>query len=302
MDPFLYHFWLSGKKYTTDKKLFSELKKQADDKDSAKALLEELQVNAGYYLSMISPSNYRWTPEELKVKQTLETLVYFNVKQQSPMILSLIRAYREKKISLKMLTATLKKIEFFHFVFNSVTSQRSSGGIQTHYSKHAIMLTQAKDHSETQSTLSSLLSGLKVRLPSYNEFEANFVELSYTSRKTKNKSVIRYSLSKLLGENPSGLTVDYESMSIEHLIPEDRIDSADKDEEVGNIGNLILIDKKTNSEDLSNLDFQEKKRILLQKKYPLDELVSDTEEWDIGKIKQRAKFLASQLYDRSILG
>lgn len=123
MDPFLYHFWLSSKKYTTDKKLFSELKKQADDKESAKSLLEELQVNAGYYLSMISPGSYQWSPEEVKVKQALEALVYFNVKQQSPMVLSLIRAYREKAISLRMLVATLEKIVFFHFVFNSVTTQ-----------------------------------------------------------------------------------------------------------------------------------------------------------------------------------
>lgn len=163
------------------------------------------------------------------------------------------------------------------------------------------MLTQAEDHPEVQSILRRLLSGLKTRLPSYNEFEANFVELNYTSRKTKNKSVIRYSLSKLLGENPNGLTVDYESMSIEHLIPEDRINSVDKDEEVGNIGNLILVDKKTNSEDLSNLDFSEKKRILLQKKYPLDDIVSDADEWNTEKIKLRAKYLAEQLYDNSIL-
>ena len=301
MDSYLYHFWLSSKQHTTDKKLFSELKNQTDDNNSAKTLLEELQINADYYLSMISPTTYRWNPEEYKLKQNLEALVYFNVKQQSPMVLSLIRAYRVKKISLKMLSIMLSKIEFFHFAFNSVTSQRSSGGIQTHYSKHAILLTEAMSHPEIQEVLNSLSEGLKTRLPTYNEFEANFVELSYTSRKTKSKSVIRYSLRKLLGENPSGLAVHYDSMSIEHLLPEDKIGSTHKDEEVGNIGNLILIDKKTNSEDLNNLDFKEKKKILLEKKYPLDDIILNSEEWNIEKIRFRAKYLAKRLYDKSIL-
>ncbi len=298
MDSFLYHFWLSGKSYTTDKNLFSELKKQADDEDSARKLLDELQKNADYYLSIISPSTYKWTPEQLNIKQTLEALVYFNVKQQSPMVLSLIRAYKEKKLSLKMLTTTLEKIEFFHFVFNSVTSQRSSGGIQTHYSKYAIMLTEANGNPEVQSVINGLLSGLKDRLPSYNEFEATFIELNYTSRKTKNKSVIRYALKKQLGNNPNGLAIDYNAMSIEHIIPEDKIeDYCDRNEEIGNIGNLILVDKKTNSEDLINLGFYEKKRILLQKNYPLDDFILNTHEWNIEKIKSRAKYLAKKLYD-----
>jgi uncharacterized protein with ParB-like and HNH nuclease domain len=300
IDSFLYHFWLSGKKYTTDKNLFSDLKNQANTADNAKSLLVELQTDSNHYLSIISPNSYDWTPEESRIKQIFESLIYFNVKQQLPMVLSLIRAYRSKKITLRMLIQVLEKIEFFHFVFNSITSQRSSGSIQSHYSKYAIQLTEAESHSQIQTTLSQLISGLKTRLPTYNEFEANFIELSYTSKKTKNKSIIRYALRKLLGDNSGGLSIDYNSMSIEHLLPEDKITS--EDDEIGNIGNLILIDKKTNSEVLSNLSFSDKKSILIGINYPLDDIIINSNEWNSDKIKDRAKHLAQQLYVVSILG
>lgn len=301
MDQFLYHFWLSGRQYVTDKKLFSELKDSTNDVKSAEGLLEELQVNSEYYLSMIAPRTYKWRAEETRVAQSLIALERFTVKQQSSMVLALMRAYREKKLSLKMLTKAMEEIEFFHFVFNAVTSQRSSGSIATNYSTHAIKLANATEHAQVQSTLRSLKLSLKERLPSYNEFEANFIELNYTSRRTKNKPVVKYALQKFLGDRPSGLSVDYDSMSIEHLLPEDRMTSPDKDEEVGNIGNLLLIDKTTNSEDLTNLDFRAKKELLIKMGYPLDPIILSASEWTSDTIRRRAEYLANETFDKSVL-
>ncbi len=302
MDTYLAHYWLSEKKYITDKALFADLKNEASDSQSAAKLLKQIEINSEYYLSIIAPKSYHWNSEQQKVKQSLEALLLFGVQQQRSMVLSLIRAYREKRISLKMFSTALEKIEYFHFVFNAVTSQRSSGAIATNYSKHAIQLSKAEDHSAIQSTLTSLSRSLKAKLPSFNEFQASFIQLSYTSRRTKNKTVIHYALKKLLGENPSGLTVDYDSMSIEHLLPEDHIDSDEKDVLVGNIGNLILIDKKTNNEELKNLNFESKKKILLEKQYPLDEIILSVDEWSTEKIEARAVYLAKKLYDEKILG
>lgn len=296
MDSFLYHFWLSKKNYTTDKKLFSELKADADDSHNAKSLLRDLQTNSIYYLSMIAPNSYKWSPEEEEVKHSLDALILFNVKQQSSMVLALIRAYRERRITLRILRKALKEIEYFHFVFNAVTSQRSSGSIAAMYSRHAIALSEATDHDAIQAVLHQWRQDLFAKLPSFNEFQANFNELSYTSRRTKDKAVIKYILKEALGANPAGLSVDYQAMSIEHLIAEDRMNSVSTEDEVGNIGNLILVDKKTNAEDLSNLDFARKKRVLLMKGYPLDDVLLATSEWDSDMIHKRAALLAHNLY------
>ena len=267
-------------------------------KDDAQKILDELQSFSELYVSIISPTNYPWRSDENRVKKSLEALKYFNVKQQLPMVLALLRAYKQKKIRLKRLSDLLAKIEFFHFVFNAVTSQRSSGSISTHYSKHAILLNQAEDNSEIQLAINSLLDGLNRKSPTYSEFESSFIELNYTKRRSKSKIVIQYSLRKLLGDASNGLAVDYDGMSIEHILSEDRIKNEQNEEEVGNIGNLLLIDKKTNNEELSNLDFVDKKNILITRQYPVDEVLLKSTSWGKQEIRARAKFLAQSIWDR----
>ncbi|AFY37345.1 protein of unknown function DUF262 [[Leptolyngbya] sp. PCC 7376] len=299
LNPFLYHFWLSSKSYTTEKKLFPALKEVTRTKEDAQTILYELQAATDLYLSIISPSNHLWRPEEAQVRKSLEALKLFNVKQQLPMILSLIKSHKEGRMRLKRLSKLLSKIEFFHFVFNAVTSQRSSGAISTHYSKHAILLNNAQDNTEVQTTIDSLLSGLERKLPSYSEFESSFIELNYTSRKSKSKSVIQYSLQKLLGDYSNGLAVDYGGMSIEHLVPEVQINENIDEEYIGNIGNLILIDKKTNNEELSDNYFEVKKKILIEKRYPLDSILIESKVWNSETINKRAKLLAKKLFENN---
>ena len=102
MDSFLYHYWLSSHKNTTDKKLFNEIKMYTKTIQQADSLLSDLQLNSSHYLSMLSPSHLYWNKEEEDIQNSLEALLLFNVKQQSSMVLSLIRAYKIKKITLKM--------------------------------------------------------------------------------------------------------------------------------------------------------------------------------------------------------
>ncbi|WP_413198918.1 DUF262 domain-containing protein, partial [Nostoc piscinale] len=124
VESFLYHHWLSKYWDTTQKQLFGEIKKHIDSStrnDSeikSSLLLYEFQKNSDYYVSIVSPDNHQWSPEEKNsIYQSLKALRLFNVKQQTSMILSLIRAYRERKITLRILRQILWKIECFHFIF-----------------------------------------------------------------------------------------------------------------------------------------------------------------------------------------
>lgn len=105
MEPFLYHYWLSKHGDTTQKKLFGEVKKYVNSSNTAQLLLYELQKNVDYYTSLSSPENYSWSREESEIKECLQAFQLFNVKQQTPMSLALVRAYKEKKISLRRFLA-----------------------------------------------------------------------------------------------------------------------------------------------------------------------------------------------------
>ena len=297
MEPFLYHFWLSKHEYTTEKNIFNKIKEKSNTENQASDLLSELQENSQYYVSMVKPEIYTWMPSEKPLMESLKALNLFKVKQNAPMVLSLIRAYRTKKITIRQLKQVMLKIEHFHYIFNAVTSQRSSGSVSTHYSKYAILLSRATTNAEIQRILGEMEEGLRQRKPGYSEFKASFDELIYTSKIPKNKQLVKYTLTKLAGQAASGLSIDHSAMTIEHILPESSIVSETDSKIVGSIGNLILVDEKTNSEELGDLPFIQKKEKLEKKMYPFGEYVFSQEEWSAKQIKERAEQLSKISYN-----
>ncbi|AMJ70678.1 hypothetical protein AW879_12465 [Enterobacter cloacae] len=298
LDNYLLHYWLSEHKYITDKKLFPEIKSTlGDDNQKAENLLNTIIKTADYYKQITYPNSVEWSKQELKIKTIFENLNLFKVKQQSSMTLALTRAWRENKITLKVLKSSLEKIEYFHFVFNAITSQRSSGVIATTYSEHAINLTAASSHDQIQSILNSLFKSLDSKLPSFDEFYVNFAELNYLSNKTRNKNIIKYILSKQLGDAISCLNINHHLLTIEHYIPESNIKSGVPGDIIGSIGNLLLIDEVTNNNILKNSVIAEKYSILNKSGYPLTQTYIMSPLWGEQEIKQRTEMIAKQLYN-----
>ncbi|MCC7596182.1 DUF262 domain-containing protein [Janthinobacterium sp. FW305-129] len=298
IDSFLLHFWISEYNYTTDKKLFSAISKfVSEDEKNANDLLRKLNHAAAIYCKLIDPGAHEWSREETDVKESLKTLRLFKVKQQSSMTLALLRAYYEKRLTLRNLKTCLRKLEYFHFVFNAVTSQRSSGVIATTYSSHAISLTRAKGNDDIQAIISSLFYSLKTKLPQYEEFEVKFLELSYLSSKTKNKGIIKYCLSKQFGDKFGGIDINHDAMSIEHIISESTMKDGKSSDVVGSIGNLLLVDEKTNSEELMNLTVSEKIKKLKGNGYPLAKALVGEEFSENSRVQDRARSIAQHLYN-----
>ncbi|WP_306603086.1 DUF262 domain-containing protein [Azonexus sp.] len=297
LDTFLLHYWISAHAYTTDKKLYSEISRfVGDDDQKAAGLLRLLSDSANIYRVQINPVGHFWSKEEFDIKKTLIAFRLFKVKQQSSMVLSILRAYYKKIITLRVAKVALRKIEYFHFVFNAVTSQRSSGSIATIYSSHAIRLSNAKSNDECQIIFSSLFLALSDKLPNYEEFEVKFCEFEYLSNITKYKNVIKYALSLLYGNTICGLDINHDSLTIEHLIPESSIKNGVSASIVANIGNLILVDEKTNSNDLRDKSPVEKIKNLKSCGYPLELVGVCSDDWSELDIKNRAKFVALSLY------
>ena len=301
VESFIYHHWLSKYGDTTQKQLFGEIKKHIDSSSKNEAenksnlLLLELQKNSDYYVSITSPDNHQWNPDEKNsIQKSLKALRLFNVKQQTSMVLSLVRAYRENKITLRVINKILWKIECFHFIFNAITSQRSSGAIAPLYSKFAQEISKTDSPDKIQSINSELIRKLTEKLPGFDEFELDFMDLMYTKNKQRDKKIIKYILEKILGENSNGLPIDHNSASIEHLSPQSKGDEAI----VGNTGNLILVDKITNGAELKDFDFTKKIEILKNKKYPLDDYLLSANQWTEKEVKERGKVMAHNAYHK----
>lgn len=195
----------------------------------------------------------------------------------------------------------MKKIESFHYCFNAITSQRSSGSIASNYSRLAIRLTKAHGNDEIQIVLKDLTAFLVSKLPEKDEFVVKFSDLEYSSQKTKLKAIVKYTLSQLLPSDNAALPIDYNRLTIEHILSESALKS-DDGLDVQSIGNLILLDQKTNSEELADKKPLDKFQILNQKQYPFTGTFIDIDspDWGNNEISKRTQEMASYIYDKMV--
>lgn len=291
---YLHHYWLSRYEYVTVKALYRDVRRKVV-KTNARVFLDSLIKDATIYREIQETSYKKWTKQEEQVKDSLRALTLFRVKQPLPMVLAVMHAYNARSISLAQVKDVLGAIEKFHFIFTAVTSQRSSGGISFMYALHARNLLAAKDNNARAKELSELKKKLKDKLPEYAEFESNFVNLEYTKVAAKEKKLVQYVLGKLDRLHSSGLPINYELMTIEHIASQSQ---NVKSQLIGNIGNLLLCDKTFNEKVLRDKDFAAKKTALLASSIAVDEQIKTASEWTSKEISARAKYLSRLAFEK----
>jgi hypothetical protein len=297
VSTFIHHFWLSRYEYITEKNLYKALRKRIK-KDDAASFLDDLVKESEIYRYIHEPSARPWKLEESEIRDALRAMNLFRIKQQLPLVLSVMRHYEDKGLKTKRVRSILTAIENFHFTFTAVTSQRSSGGISLMYALAARELHQAKSLAEKVKVLQEFQEKkISAKRPPYAEFEASFMELRYSSKMTKQKGLVRYILTKIYQKHSTGLPIDPELATIEHLASENPSQSAGlSEEQVASIGNLILVDQKLNN-DLANKDFIEKVQLLKSAKVWVDPVILAAQSWGAAEIENRTKLLAKDAYE-----
>ena len=215
------------------------------------------------------------------------------------MVLSVMRHYEDAALKTKHVRSILSAIENFHFGFTAIVSQRSSGGISFMYALAARDLYKAKNLEAKVKCLQDFQKNkLAAKLPQYAEFEPGFMELRYSSQMTKQKNLIRYILTKIYQLNSTGLPLDSEQATIEHLAPENPAKSTGlSQEQVASIGNLILVNQSLNNK-LANKAFSEKVQMGKDAKVWVDPIILDAKTWGAIEIQKRTKLLAKAAYDK----
>ncbi len=298
ISTFLLHFWLSRYEYTTEKKLYKSLKSRIK-KDLARAFLNDLLKECEIYRYIHEPSYRKWKKEEIDIRNSLQAMNLFRIKQQLPLVLSVMQQYEDGLLKTKHVKSILSAIENFHFSFTAIASQRSSGGISFMYALAGRDLYNAKgSDNKAKCFLDFQKDKLAPKRPVYAEFEPAFLELGYSSQLTKQKSLVRYILLRIYQAKSTGLPIDPEQVTIEHLAPEKPARGSGLPEEtVASIGNLILVNQSLNNK-LANKDLGEKVKILKDAKVWVDPVILKAKTWGSAEIEQRAKLLAKESYER----
>jgi uncharacterized protein with ParB-like and HNH nuclease domain len=298
VSTFIHHFWLSRFEYITEKNLFKALRKRIR-KENAGSFLDDLVTESDIYRYIHEPSYKSWKKEELEIRDALRAMNLFRIKQQLPLVLSIMRHYEDKALKTKHVRAMLCAIENFHFTFTAIASQRSSGGISFMYALAARELYQAKNLESKVKVLQTFQKKkLAAKQPQYAEFEPSFLELKYSSQMTKQKNLVKYILIKIYQSNSTGLPIDPEQVTIEHLAPENPAKGAGLlDEEIASIGNLVLVNQTLNNE-LSNKSFSDKVKLLKDANVWIDPVILRARKWGAPEIEKRTRLLAKEAYGK----
>jgi len=297
LDKYLHHHWLSKHSYVSAKKLYKEIKSKIKG-NSINEYLDELESNSQIYRNLHEVSSYKWEKSEIELKNSLVAFDIFNVKQHIPIILSAFRNYKNGKIKIKHLRNLMSTIENFHFIYTAITASRSTGGMAQMYSSYAINLEKEKNAANVVDIIQEFIEKLESKIPSIEEFKINFNELIYTDKFTKHKNLVKYILQKYDCFLRKGDIIDYTKMTIEHLIPQNSKSHKIDEKIIGSIGNLFLVDEKTNCDKLRNKLFAEKKKILNESNYPLDIILNKHDELTKDVIIQRTDHIAKVGYSK----
>ena len=246
LPEFLRYYWNMQHKTIRANAVYKTIRQEIKEDKQVFVLLDDLIVFSDIYMALTDKNDEMWTDPE--VKENIALLNLFRLKQ--PFSLLMAAKYYLSDNDFKRV---LKTVILMCFRYN-VICDRNPNDQDTPFNllAQSISLNQVVDFG--------LLSSIKV---DDAEFKSAFNEkvFPYNSRNAK---VIKYILGKI--ERFKGLTrvvrFDDDSVSIEHVYPQNPSDDWDLDESkmqrfVFRLGNMCLLEKGLNR-DLQNAGFAEK--------------------------------------------
>lgn len=236
-----------------------------------------------------------------KVAESLARIQRWELTTSHPLLLKLLALHDDGKLGVDDLRTCLKAIESF-------AVRRVICGVPTNQLKRIfISLVKDIDVADPAGSLQRILAAgtLGRRWPKDEEFETAWIKYhAYSNPRDR----CRFILESLEREHPHREPASFESVSIEHVLPQ--TPSADWHRELGSdvgtqrdtwahtIGNLTLT---AYNGELGNMSFARKKEIYKDSHFELNRYFEPLTRWDADAIQARARALfplANRLWPR----
>lgn len=295
---FYRYFWISKYRKSSVNKLYDDFKStiKPTNKDRYKKFLTEIEDTARIYVQTVFPqrSDFHNRKEYFGLVQSVTILSeYFNITQVRIALIALIEAKEKEIITLSQLKLMVYELEGFHFSYNAICS-KPTNRLEKIYSDFSISLRKCNDKNEAKNIIKNLIDQLSKIYVSYQEFESEFINLTYTKSNNPTNVITKYVINKIASYY-ANKEIFEDDGSIEHILPES------DDAKNNNIGNLILLEQGLNQE-ADCLEYIDKITVYKKSSYKwIKEFVDSNTEWSFDKIQERSKKL-SEFYYTKILG
>lgn len=288
---FLQHHWLSKYPFTTEKLLYKAIKDHVN-KANAKQVMEELKNDSLLYRGISEPDRLAlWNKGNKDVQDSLLCISdVLNITIANPLLLTVLRQFKAKNLKDGQVRQLFDLVEKYHYLYTTISALPSSGGVTQMYAVHAREIANAADANAMGLCINSFKEKIKGKVPERDTFITKFKLLSYSN--TRQREVIRYTLWRIYKSMFPAVDIDRGSLSIEHLAPQ-----AGGGASVHSIGNLLAVPVKFNGEVLGSKPFLDKKQLLIDKGYALEEGIKAAQNWQTVDIDKRTDELAAYAYD-----
>ncbi len=289
---YIRHHWSSQYGLTREKnrELYNSIKSTIRNSTQAVSFVDNLNKDTGLYLAIINHNHQYWSDfNDQTVRQYVETLNFFKLEQFRPLLLAILKKFRDKKETKKAL-----KLIVSWLVRNLITGSLGGGTIEKEYANKA-----KKVFNEEVKNAKELREDLKKLIPDDAEFKEKFITATVSTEKYA-RYYLRAIENHQKGKTSPELIVnsDPDVVNLEHILPknphaswssfsEEQVTSLNK-----RIGNLTLMQNKLNSEQ-GNEPFSKKKVYFASSDLWITKMIADNySDWSPENIKDRQEKLA----------
>ncbi len=264
-------------------RLFKLVRESVKNAQQAFDLLDKLENFSSLFVALGSPNDEFWrdTPQN---QPYIRALNLFRVKQVYP---TLFAAYQ--KFSAEDFTRLLKLVVAISFRY-SIVSSLNPNELELLYNNAALDIASGKITGMRQ-----VFDTLRPGYVKDEKFQQDFALLSLSTKGQKRK-LVRYIFCNLEADE-SGIEVNEDSFSIEHILPEVPTDEwrqnftdVQIEEMVYRLGNLSLLEPSFNR-DIGQKNYQIKREKYQQSVYALTKNIL-AEDWTPDAIAARQRNLA----------
>lgn len=307
---FFRYYWLSKYAFVTDKKLFREIKTEIKDHER---FLENLVGASEWFNKFYECNRVHWDEikDGHKIFESLCGIKLMDVTQCYVLFMSILRNMTKLGTRVKRVFEIIEKFTFKYFVICRLPGNK----VERLYSKYAreleIIINSSKPKhipGNIQALFVKLEKELKSISPSFEEFQENFLELSYRQGE-KSRQLIKYILEKIDAFKRKGAyKIDFDAVNIEHILPQNpgkewNLKKSEIKNYVNKIGNLTLIKKEINSK-VGNKSIKNKVKILKEEPEVtitgeiIDRIVKLSYKWGEKEILERQNELGELAYNK----